>query len=90
MPEKSHEQKVADGLRLDNFLKDELIAGIMTKLERKFYEEFKASDTSEKRVRAWAKAAVLDEWENEFRIVGGIADAAKVALAAESKKRTIR
>jgi len=86
MPEKSKEQLIADGMRLDNFLHDEVIEGIMTKLERRYYEEFKKSKTSEERVRAWAKASVLDDLENEMRVVGGLAEQAKLTLDRENKR----
>jgi len=60
---------LAAAQRIENFLNDDVIADVMQRLERKFYEEFIGADTSELRVRAWAKATVLREWEREMRAI---------------------
>ena len=85
--EKSDEQLITmTATKIKQFLADELVGGIMSKLERAYYEEFKKSKTSEERVRAWAKAAVLDDWENEMRVVTGLADKAKITLDRTNKR----
>lgn len=61
------EKRQQDGHRLEQFLKDEVIAAALSRMERRFYEEFVASTTSEERVRSWAKANVLREWERELK-----------------------
>lgn len=56
-------------MRVQAFIKDDAIAAAMGRLERKYYEEFKQSKSSEDRVRSWAKASVLDDFLNELQIV---------------------
>lgn len=55
--------------RVDAFLKDEAIATALGRLERRYYEEFKQADSAETRIRAWAKASVLDGFLLELQIV---------------------
>jgi hypothetical protein len=61
------EQRIRDAQRIEQFLKDEVISAALTRMERRFYEEFVASTTSEERVRSWAKANVMKEWEREMK-----------------------
>lgn len=55
--------------RIDAFLKDDAIADALSRMERRHYEEFIAADSAEQRIRAWAKATVLREFERELKIV---------------------
>lgn len=55
--------------RIDDFLKDEAIDGVLSRMERRYYEEFITADTEEKRVRAWAKAKMLRDFETEMKVI---------------------
>jgi hypothetical protein len=66
---KSAEQIIRDADRISEFLKDEVIAGALSRMERRIYEEFQAADSSEKRVTTWAKSVVLRDFETELRSI---------------------
>jgi hypothetical protein len=68
-------------MRVSNFLKDEAVANALALLERKYYEEFKKSESSEARVRAWAKANVLDDFKDQLQIVIDTGEVAVLELA---------
>ena len=73
---KSPEQLIADASRLTAFLADEAIEAALSRMERRFYEDFINADSSEKRVTTWAKATVLRDFERELR---SITDAGEIA-----------
>lgn len=81
------EQAIQDAMRVQTFLKDDVIAGVLSRLERAFYEEFVAADSSEKRVTAWAKATVLRKFEMELQIVMDAGEKEVLRIANETKKR---
>lgn len=81
----SVEQAIQTAARVDQFLKDEAIAGALSRMERRYYEEFKAADSAEKRVTAWAKAHNLDDFLAELRIV--ISTGEREVLAAARAAR---
>ena len=66
--EKSAATRIAEAAHMQGFMKDEIIVEVFARLERKYWEEFKACKTSEDRVRAWAKANLLDDIKNEMRV----------------------
>lgn len=76
------EQTVQRASRLQQLLDDPIIAEVLSKLERRFYEEFKASTSSEERVRAWAKASVLAAWDVELK---SVLDAGQVEVLTAAK-----
>lgn len=69
MPDKTTEEQINDGRRIAAFIKDECVDSALSRMERKYYEEFKASTSSEERVRSWAKARVLDDFLDELRAI---------------------
>ena len=93
MNEPSAERIIADGNRILAFLSDPAIASAILNLEQKFIDEFKASKSSEDRVRAWARMVFLDEFKDgevhitinleELRAASdkGLAAANRVAIA---------
>jgi hypothetical protein len=83
--EKSKEELLSDGMRIENFKNDPIVSGAIGKLERKYYEEFKSSKTSEDRVRSWAKAQVLDDFLNELNVVVGAGQRASIELTAKKR-----
>ena len=87
---RSAEEIIRDAQRISDFLKDDAIAAALSRMERRFYEEFIAADSSEKRVTAWAKANVLRNFEAELQIVMDageieVKNAAKAAVRASRK-----
>lgn len=70
---------------IETFLKDDVIAGVLAKMERKYYEEFKQAMTSEERVRAWSKANLLDDFVHGMAAVVESGKAALLEMAAEQK-----
>ena len=83
---KSSEATIAAARRIDAFLKDEAIGGALSRMERRYYEEFKAADTSEKRVQAWGKAKVLDDLERELKSILDAGEMAVLQAAKAAKK----
>lgn len=51
---------IQDGLRVKTWLEDELFKDILKTVAANIYAEFRAADSSEKRVTAWAKANALE------------------------------
>lgn len=83
---KSPEEIVRDAERVSQFLKDEAIADAMSRMERRFYEEFIASKTSEERVRSWAKANVLRDFEQELRVIISAGETEVLKAAKDAQK----
>ena len=80
------EQAIQHAAKVEQFLKDDAISGAFARLERRYYEAFKQADSSEKRVTAWAKANVLDDFLTELRII--ISTGERFVLeAAQAAKR---
>ena len=89
MSERSTQQIIDDARRLDEFLKDEAIQAVFSRMERRYYEEFVAAiDSSEKRVMACAKANVLRDFERECRSMKDAGDFALASIKKELKKPT--
>jgi hypothetical protein len=72
--------------KADQFLKDEVFTGALLRLERKYFEEFKQTKTSEERIRAWAKAAVLDDFKEQLRIVIDAGEREVLTADAEARR----
>lgn len=51
---------IQDGLRVKQWLDDELFKDVLKTVSANIYAEFRAADSSEKRVTAWAKANALE------------------------------
>lgn len=85
---RSPEQVIADAARIDAFMKDEAVGGALSRMERRFYEEFIGADSSEARVKAWAKANVLRDLERELKIIvdAGEHEVLRIAKEHERKK----
>jgi hypothetical protein len=69
-------------------LADECMVEVRAMLERRYFEEFKQADSSEKRVTAWAKAHLLDDFWNQLHVVKdrGEHEAHELARALKPKK----
>ncbi len=59
MPERSHEQQIADASRIRQFLNDDAVRQAMIDVEHDFVEEMIAAKTSEDRARAQGKIIAL-------------------------------
>ena len=64
---KTADEIIRDAARLDQFLKDEVVDGAFKEVATRYYKEFRAADSSEKRVTAWAKANALEDLLLELR-----------------------
>lgn len=65
----SPETKVRAAERIKEFLADDAVAACLGRLERKYYEQFIAADSSEARVKAWAAANVLRDFHSQLQSV---------------------
>lgn len=65
----SQDRRVREGHRITEFLNDDVVGACLGKLERKYYEQFVAADSSEARVRAWACAVVLRDFHQHLQSV---------------------
>lgn len=80
---------IAAGQRVKQLLDDDAVGGpngALSRMERQYYEEFKKSSTSEERVRAWAKANVLDDFVKEMHVIMQTGQAASIERAAREKR----
>lgn len=84
------EQVVQRASRLKQLLDDPIIADALSRMERRFYEEFIAADSSEKRVTAWAKANVLKEFEREMNSVFDAGETEVLRAAKDAAKAASR
>jgi hypothetical protein len=65
----TEDQQIREGSRLMEFLSDPVVAGAILRLDQKYFEEWKAGDTVEKRESAHAKTRVLDDLKIELQAV---------------------
>lgn len=77
---------IQDGLRVKQWLEDELFKGILKRVSVNIYDEFRAADSSEKRVTAWAKANALEAILVEMNAVVENGEAAKIETDRQSRK----
>lgn len=63
------EQQIQAGNRVLQFLSDPVIAGAITNLEQKYYDEWRAGETVEQREAAHAKTRVLDDLKIELQSI---------------------
>lgn len=82
----SPDQRRNRSARLTAFLNDEIIAGVLSRLERKYYEEFIVADSSEKRAATQGKVRVLRDLEREFQVVLDDGELAMLEIAEAEKK----
>lgn len=80
------EKAIQDAMRVENFLKDEAIGGALSRMERRYFEEFKAAQTADERNRAWAKAHNLDDFLKELRIVISTGELEALTIAQQAKR----
>lgn len=59
-------QAIANAAVVKQFLDHDVIKGAFKRVAAEIYEEFRAADSSEKRVTAWAKANALEAVLNEL------------------------
>jgi hypothetical protein len=82
------EQTIRDAATVDQFLKNEVIDATLKGLAVRYYAEFRASDSSEKRVTSWAKTNVLEDFLTELRAVVSAGEAAVLNAARAEALRT--
>lgn len=86
----TREKAVQDAMRVQNFLKDDVIGAVLARMERRYYEEFLKADSSEKRVTAWAKATTLRNLEHEMQITLDEGERAVLEIAKEARQAAQR
>jgi len=85
---KSAEAIIADARRIDQFLDDPAIKEALSRMERRYYEEFLAADSSEKRAATQGKARVLKDLERELKSIIGAGEQAMLDAAKAAKRAT--
>lgn len=81
------EQRIMAAQRIDQFFKDDVIAAVMGKMERGIYEELLTAQSSEDRVRVWAKGVTLRNFKKEMQIVIDRGEEDVLAIAKAEAKR---
>lgn len=81
------EDRLRAARRITEFLNDDVVGGVLTRMERRYYEEFLAADTSELRVRAWAKARTLKDLEIEMKTILDASEYEVIVADREAKKK---
>lgn len=82
------DQIIRDAERIKAFVEDDAVSGAMSRLERRYYEQFKSADSSEQRVKAWACATVLDHFLLELRVTISAGEAEVLNAAQKAAKPT--
>lgn len=87
----SRESLAQAGERINAFLHDEIVQEALRALERKYLNEFKAADSSEKRVTSWAQFRLLDDFTTALTSVVTAGDHAahdllRIAKVEEARK----
>ena len=90
MSEKSPERIVQEAARIDQFLRDDVVGGALQRMERRYYEEFLAADSSEARVKAWAKANVLRDLEGQMKSLVDAGEFEILQMAKAAKREQPR
>lgn len=70
-------QAIADMERIRNFLNDDAVKRALAALNRKYFDEFKASKSPEDRESAWAKARAIEDFGNELEAILAVGKVAK-------------
>lgn len=86
----SAEGRIEAERRIESFLNDEYVGGALTRMERQYYEEFLAADTSELRVRAWAKARVLKDLEREMKAISDAGKGERILAVRQEKLEQLK
>jgi hypothetical protein len=87
MNQPSNEEIKRHAQVIEQFLADPIVDGAISRLERRYYEEFKKSTTAEERVRSWAKANVWDDFVRELK---QITDAGTIVKHMEERSEQRR
>lgn len=83
---KTADEIINDANRIKAFLADPVIAGALTNMERRIYEDLLVADSSDKRVVAHASAIVLRNFETELNKVFDAAETEVLKAAKTSAK----
>lgn len=79
------------GDKIAQFLKDAHVVEAFARLEKRFYDEFKAASSDDARRASWAKASVLDELQQELLAVVSSGERARIEkVRAERASATRR
>jgi glycerol-3-phosphate O-acyltransferase len=81
------EQRLHAGRFINDLFKNEIFLAIEARMERAVYEEFLKAQTSEDRVRSWAKGVVIRNLRTEMQIVLDRGDEVALELANAEAKR---
>lgn len=62
------DQEIQAGERIERFLADDEVQAAFARLERKYYDEFKAAADPAARESAWAKSRAMEDVKTELRV----------------------
>lgn len=88
--ESTKEERIAQAERIKQFVEDAVVNDIISKLERKYYEEFKKARSADERVTTWAKAVVLEDFLTSMSIRVNDGKLARRELETESLRQRNR
>jgi hypothetical protein len=77
---------IQDGLKVKAWLDDPLMKGVFATVAARIYTEFRAADTSEKRVTAYARANALEAILVEMNAVVENGELAKIETDKQARK----
>lgn len=90
MEEKTLEQEIQEGERVRQFLADPAVKGAFDRLEKRYVDEFRASETAEQREQVWAKMRAAADLRLELAITedrGRLARAKKTMEERQAGRR---
>lgn len=57
----SEEKRIAEGARVEAFLRDDAVQNALKRLHERYYRDFKSAATPDAREAVWAQAKALDD-----------------------------
>lgn len=79
-------QAIQDASEVTRFMKSDVGKGALARVATKYYEEFRAADSSEKRVTAWAKANALEDFLKELQAIQDAGEREELIAAKSAPK----
>lgn len=79
------EEQIRDSQRIDAFLKDPAIESALSRMERRYYEEFLGAENGEQRAKAQGKALTLKDLERELKSILDAGEMETIRLARRLK-----
>lgn len=86
----SDENDMTAGARVSEFLNDDHVTAAIAKVQARYVEEWKASDTAAKREEAYFKSRAFDDLRKELEITVQNGQVAAIKVARNKPAQSLR